>query len=92
MTDRPGYNYIERRKHVCLSDDQMKLLVDTVSEEVVNRVQSSLKDMMYKELGKSIAEQIPGMLGGALEKMLWLLGAIGLAVFVYLNTHGFNGK
>ena len=85
--------FIERRKHVCLSNEQMELLVGTVSEQVCARVQIQLKDMMYKELGKSIAEQVPSIIGSVIEKGLWVIGAVGTFIFVYLNSHGFiQGK
>lgn len=85
--------FIERRKHVCLTDDQMTELVDTVSSEVVKRVQASLKDMMYRELGKGLADQAPGIIGSLVEKAFWVIGLVATVSFVYLNAHGFiNGK
>ncbi len=85
--------FIERRKHVCLTDEQMALLVETVSAEVCARVQGSLKDMMYKELGKSIADQAPGIIGAIAEKLFWFLGFVGTGIFLYLNAHGLvSGK
>lgn len=93
MINRNESSFVERRKHVCLTDEQMCILVDSVSEEVCKRVQGSLKDMMYKELGKSIAEQAPGIIGGIAEKAFWVIGLVGTFVFVYLNAHGFiQGK
>jgi len=80
---------VERRRHHCLTDEQMELLIATVTTEVSKRVQISLKDMMYRELGKSIAEQAPSVLGSIIEKGLWFLGIVGTAIFVYLNAHGF---
>ena len=85
--------FVERRKHVCLTDDQMNCLVDEVSEKVIAHITVSLKDLMYKELGKSIAEQAPGIIGGIAEKSFWFIGLVGTAIFVYLNAHGFiQGK
>jgi len=81
--------FIERRKHICLTDEQMENLIDAVTNEVSKRVQISLKDMMYRELGKSIAEQAPGVLGSLFEKGLWFIGLVGTGIFVYLNAHGF---
>ena len=88
MINRNESSFVERRKHVCLTDEQMCILVDSVSEEVCKRVQGSLKDMMYKELGKSIADQMPGLIGGAIGKLFWIIGIVGTIVFVFLNSHG----
>ena len=81
-------DFVERRRHVCLSDEQMEQLIDAVSAHVVKKVEASLKDMMFRELGRSIAEQAPGMLSAVVGKLFWLLGIVTMGIYVYLQTHG----
>ena len=89
MNRHEDYPYVERRKHVCLTEEQMNVLVESVSDEVCKRVQASLKDMVFRELGKSIAEEAPGIIGNIVSKFFWLIGVVGTGIFVYLSTHGF---
>lgn len=69
--------FTERRHTVCLTDEQINLIAERASDKAVEKITSHV----YQEIGRTI-----------LQKAIWVLGAIGAGLYLWLGNHGYISK
>lgn len=63
----------ERRHTITLTADQL----DAIAEAAADKAVSKITDNVYKQVGK-----------GILNKLIWLLGAFGTGVYLWMASKG----
>ncbi len=64
---------MERHHTITLTADQL----DAIAEAAADKAVSKITDHVYKQVGK-----------GILNKLIWILGALGTALYLWLGTKG----
>jgi len=71
------HEFTERRHTICLTDEQINLIAERASDRAVEKI----TNQVYREIGRTL-----------LQKFVWVLGALGIGAYIYLQQHGFIEK
>lgn len=64
---------VERRKEIQLSDEHIEIIAERAAEKAVKK----MTDEVYKTVGK-----------GVIEKLLYITGALAVALYFWLQSKG----